>query len=241
MHGSSQACSAARRAPAGPPPHRPGPAGFCLPAEARAQLAVFGTYSAMRAASFPLCCAAGGPARVHSGHLPALVHRYYHIFLQYGIIKFNQNCDGPHRAARGARGAWPRRARAAAPGAEKGGAGLAAKLRAQVLQSLSKDYPTVAAATEEIINLNAILKLPKPTEHFMSDVHGEAEAFGHILSSASGVIREKVDRVLGPWRARARARRVCRADLLPRAQAGTAEAPAKRFGRVVPPDALPAD
>ena len=66
------------------------------------------------------------------------------------------------------------------------------------LQSLSKDYPTVAAATEEIINLNAILKLPKPTEHFMSDVHGEAEAFGHILSSASGVIREKVDRVLGP-------------------------------------------
>ena len=51
------------------------------------------------------------------------------------------------------------------------------------LQGLSKDYPTVAAATEEIINLNAILKLPKPTEHFMSDVHGEAEAFGHILSS----------------------------------------------------------
>ena len=65
------------------------------------------------------------------------------------------------------------------------------------LRSLSKDYPTVAAATEEIINLQAILKLPKPTEHFMSDLHGEADAFTHILSNASGVIREKANRVLG--------------------------------------------
>lgn len=109
------------------------------------------------------------------------------------------------------------------------------------LQSLSKDYPTVAAATEEIINLNAILKLPKPTEHFMSDVHGEAEAFGHILSSASGVIREKVDRVLGPGVPGARARGIRHPHLLPRAQAGAAEAFAKRRGRVVPPDAVQAD
>ena len=92
----------------------------------------------------------------------------------------------------------PACARAAAPGAEKGAPALPQSYERKFLQSLSKDYPTVAAATEEIINLNAILKLPKPTEHFMSDVHGEAEAFGHILSSASGVIREKVDRVLGP-------------------------------------------
>lgn len=65
------------------------------------------------------------------------------------------------------------------------------------LKLLARDYPTTAAATQEIINLQAILKLPKPTEHFMSDLHGEYEAFTHILSSASGIIREKVDRVLG--------------------------------------------
>ena len=64
------------------------------------------------------------------------------------------------------------------------------------LKLLARDYPTTAAATQEIINLQAILKLPKPTEHFMSDLHGEYEAFTHILSNASGVIREKVDRVL---------------------------------------------
>ena len=46
---------------------------------------------------------------------------------------------------------------------------------------MAKDYPTIAAASEEIINLQAILKLPKPTEHFMSDLHGEYEAFTHIL------------------------------------------------------------
>lgn len=65
------------------------------------------------------------------------------------------------------------------------------------LSLLAKEYPTRAAAAAEIINLQAILKLPKPTEHFMSDLHGEADAFTHILSNASGVIREKADRVLG--------------------------------------------
>ena len=64
------------------------------------------------------------------------------------------------------------------------------------LKQLSKEYPTISAASGEIINLQAILKLPKPTEHFMSDLHGESEAFTHILSNASGVIKEKVDRVL---------------------------------------------
>ena len=74
----------------------------------------------------------------------------------------------------------PACAGAAAPGAEKGAPALPQSYERKFLQSLSKDYPTVAAATEEIINLNAILKLPKPTEHFMSDLPGEAEAFGHI-------------------------------------------------------------
>lgn len=61
------------------------------------------------------------------------------------------------------------------------------------LQMLSHQYPTVQAASSEIINLRAILNLPKGTEHFISDIHGEYEAFLHILNSASGVVREKVD------------------------------------------------
>ena len=61
------------------------------------------------------------------------------------------------------------------------------------LKMLSRQYPTVQAASTEIINLRAVLNLPKGTEHFISDVHGEYEAFQHILSSASGVVREKID------------------------------------------------
>lgn len=61
------------------------------------------------------------------------------------------------------------------------------------LQMLSRQYPTVQAASSEIINLQAILNLPKGTEHFISDIHGEYDAFLHIMNSASGVVREKVD------------------------------------------------
>lgn len=63
------------------------------------------------------------------------------------------------------------------------------------LQMLARQYPTVQAASSEIINLQAILNLPKGTEHFISDIHGEYEAFVHILNSASGVVREKVDQL----------------------------------------------
>lgn len=65
------------------------------------------------------------------------------------------------------------------------------------LSLLSRDYPSQAAAASAIINIEALMKLPKGTEHFVSDLHGEYEAFVHILNSASGVIREKVDAVLG--------------------------------------------
>ncbi len=61
------------------------------------------------------------------------------------------------------------------------------------LELLSRQYPTVQAASTEIINLQAILNLPKGTEHFMSDLHGEYEAFLHILNNCSGAVREKVD------------------------------------------------
>ncbi len=63
------------------------------------------------------------------------------------------------------------------------------------LESLSKEYPTIQSVCTEIINLKAILGLPKGTEHFISDIHGEDEAFCHILNNASGVIREKVNRL----------------------------------------------
>ena len=64
------------------------------------------------------------------------------------------------------------------------------------LLELAKSYPNRSSALSEIINLNAILNLPKGTEHFMSDIHGEHEAFLHIRRNASGVIRKKVDAVL---------------------------------------------
>ena len=64
---------------------------------------------------------------------------------------------------------------------------------AKYLLELAKSYPTRSAVLSEIINLNAILNLPKGTEHFMSDLHGEHQAFSHIRRNASGVIRRKVD------------------------------------------------
>ena len=65
------------------------------------------------------------------------------------------------------------------------------------LQLLAKSFPTVQAASTEIINLEAILNLPKGTEHFVTDLHGENEAFDHVLRTASGVIKRKVEELFG--------------------------------------------
>ena len=62
----------------------------------------------------------------------------------------------------------------------------------RLLQLLSQTFPNSESASTEIINLEAICNLPAPTEHFMSDVHGEYEAFAHILNNCSGAIRERV-------------------------------------------------
>ena len=62
----------------------------------------------------------------------------------------------------------------------------------QYLELLSHSFPTIAAASTEIINLEAILNLPKGTEHFLADLHGESAAFQHVLKNASGNIRRKV-------------------------------------------------
>lgn len=65
------------------------------------------------------------------------------------------------------------------------------------LQLLSQSFPTIAAASTEIINLEAIMALPKGTEHFLADIHGESEAFRHVLKNASGNIKRKVNELFG--------------------------------------------
>ena len=57
------------------------------------------------------------------------------------------------------------------------------------LKLLRRDFPNISKVTTEIINLEAILHLPKPTEHFLADLHGENDAFQHVLRNASGNIR----------------------------------------------------
>ena len=65
------------------------------------------------------------------------------------------------------------------------------------LELLSKNFPNVPATAAEIIRLQAILELPKTTEHFMSDIHGEYTYFTHILKNASGAIHAKIDDSFG--------------------------------------------
>ena len=70
-------------------------------------------------------------------------------------------------------------------------------LELKYLKSLAKQYPTIAAASTEIINLQAILNLPKGTEHFMTDIHGEYEQFKHIQKNRSGSVQRKIDEEFG--------------------------------------------
>ena len=77
------------------------------------------------------------------------------------------------------------------------------------LRLLSEQYPTIEALCTEITRLSAQLSLPKGTEHFMSDIHGEYEAFCHIMNNCSGVIREKVNIWLGDQLTRNEADALC--------------------------------
>ncbi|MDY2820628.1 MAG: fructose-1,6-bisphosphatase [Hominisplanchenecus sp.] len=65
------------------------------------------------------------------------------------------------------------------------------------LEYLAELYPTIGKASTEIINLQSIINLPKGTEHFLSDIHGEYEAFSHVLRNGSGAVRKKIDDVFG--------------------------------------------
>mgnify|MGYP003467401588 FL=1 len=77
------------------------------------------------------------------------------------------------------------------------------------LQLLSTSFPTIAEASTEIINLQAILNLPKGTEHFLADIHGEYEAFQHVLKNASGNIKRKVNELFGNTLREAEKRELC--------------------------------
>lgn len=67
----------------------------------------------------------------------------------------------------------------------------------QYLKLLARQYPNVEVASAEIVNLSAIINLPKGTEHFLADIHGENEAFDHVIRNASGVVKRKIDDAFG--------------------------------------------
>lgn len=71
------------------------------------------------------------------------------------------------------------------------------KIELRYLKTLAQQYPTIGAASTEIINLQSILNLPKGTEHFLTDLHGEYEAFSHILKNGSGSVKRKIDEEFG--------------------------------------------
>ncbi len=70
-------------------------------------------------------------------------------------------------------------------------------MQLKYLKSLANQYPNIAAASTEIINLQAILNLPKGTEHFLTDIHGEYEQFNHVLKNGSGAVRRQIDEEFG--------------------------------------------
>ena len=79
----------------------------------------------------------------------------------------------------------------------------------RVLELLSQSFGTISAAATEIINLEAILNLPKGTEHFVADLHGEYDAFNHLLKNGSGNIRRKVNDLFGALMSQDEIRQLC--------------------------------
>ena len=76
------------------------------------------------------------------------------------------------------------------------------------LQRLAELYPTIGKASTEIINLRAILSLPKGTEHFITDVHGEYDQFQHIMRNGSGAVKRKIEQEFGTTFGRAEKRSI---------------------------------
>ena len=101
------------------------------------------------------------------------------------------------------------------------------ELEDRYLERLSELYPTIAKASTEIINLQAILNLPKGTEHFLTDIHGEYEAFSHVLKNGSGSVRRKIEDVFGKTDA-------CYSYLLSGREDGADQTGRRKYGGMVP-------
>ena len=101
------------------------------------------------------------------------------------------------------------------------------------LQLLSRSFPTIADASTEIINLEAILNLPKGTEHFLTDIHGEYEAFQHVLKNAYGCGKTQSERDFRQYPARSGEERTLHVDLLSRRENSAGKSPREGSGRLV--------
>ena len=106
-------------------------------------------------------------------------------------------------------------------------------LETRYLERLSDLYPTIAAASTEIINLQAILNLPKGTEHFLTDIHGEYEAFSHVLKNGSGAVRRKIDEVFGNTMSARDKQNACNPDLLSEGKDGHYQKDRDKYGGLV--------
>lgn len=102
--------------------------------------------------------------------------------------------------------------------------GIVADRALRYLRQLAREYPTIQAASAEIINLTAILNLPKGTEHFMSDIHGESEAFRHIINNGSGAVADKVMQALGDSLTASERKALCALIYYPRQKLAEARA-----------------
>lgn len=101
------------------------------------------------------------------------------------------------------------------------------------LHLLAQSFPTIADASTEIINLQAILNLPKGTEHFLADIHGEAEAFQHVLKNASGNIKRKVNELFADTLRDSEIRDLCTLIYYPEQKNRTRPTMRRRYRRLV--------
>lgn len=107
------------------------------------------------------------------------------------------------------------------------------------LTLLARSFPTVADASTEIINLEAILNLPKGTEHFLSDIHGEHQAFNHVLKNASGAIKRKVNEIFSNTLRDFEKKELCTLIYYPEQKLELIRQTRKRPGRLVSDHAEP--
>ena len=97
------------------------------------------------------------------------------------------------------------------------------------LKLLSKEYKNINEVSEEIINLQAIINLPKGTEMFLSDIHGEYAPFVHILNNGAGIIKSKIEDIYRKYHKQKRKSNTCNFNILSRAKTKTNERRTRRF------------